>query len=148
MQSPDGDRVLRPRGLGPGLWSRAGLAASTERDRMQQAVMNNHRTEVPVEERQGWSFTQHLMAETAALTQPSATPREVRRVELADTMGAEGTSVEVELALRAAVSPEPWRPPSQCTPSGVGRVPLWSLQKAQRSGPGEMSGCAAGQRYA
>ena len=57
-------------------------------------------------------------------------------------------SREVELALRAAVSPEPWRPPSQCTPSGAGRVPLWSLWKAQRSGPGERSGCAAGQWYA
>jgi hypothetical protein len=100
MQSPDEERVLRPR-----VWSHTELAASSERDRMQQAVMNSHKTDV--EERQGRSFTQHLMAATVDQTQPPVTPRGMRSVELADIMGAEGTSVEVEEALRAAVSPEP-----------------------------------------
>ena len=36
MQSPDEERVLRPRVLGPRVWSHTELAASTERDRMQQ----------------------------------------------------------------------------------------------------------------
>ena len=125
MQSPDEERVLRPRVLEPRVWSHKELAASSERDRMQQAVMNSHRTDV--EERQGRSFTRHLMAATVDQTQPPATPRGMRSVELADIMGAEGTSVEVEEALRAAVSPEP------TVEAGASPIPVHTLRRDQAS---------------
>ena len=80
-----------------------------------------------MEQRQGWSLTQHLMAETAAHAQPPATPRGVRSVELADTMGAEGTSVEVESALRAAVSPEP------ALEAAASPIPMHTLRRGQGS---------------
>ena len=92
---------------------------------MQQAVMNSHRTDV--EERQGRSFTQHLMAATVDQTQPPATPRGMRSVELADIMGAEGTSVEVEEALRAAVSPEP------TVEAVASPIPVHTLRRDQAS---------------
>ena len=85
------------------VWSHVELEASAKKNCMHQAVLNSHRTDV--EEWQGCSSTQRLMAETGDHAQLSATPRGVRSVELADTMGAQGTSVEVESALRAAVSP-------------------------------------------
>ena len=100
MQSLDEAWVLRPRVL-----SHTELAAASEVERVQQAVMNIHQMEF--EEAQGRHFTQRGVAASLAPKQPSAAPRGVSSVELADTMGAEGTSVEVESALRAAVSPEP-----------------------------------------